>query len=1035
MTGSMPTPLTVDDFGRFFREVHGHSAFPWQERLLQRVAAEGWPKVLDLPTGSGKTATLDVALFHLALDAASGTARKAPMRIAFVVDRRLVVDDAFRRAEKIANALQLPASESVVHRVAERLRMLAGKHSDPLIARQMRGGLPREESWARTPTQPVLLCSTVDQIGSRLLFRGYGISQSMIPVHAGLIGSDCLILLDEAHLSRPFRQTLAWVERYRGREWRTESSASPWNFVTLTATPESEDSDGSTFGLEDKDRANDVLKRRLEATKRARLVPVDKPRDQASPDASETGDDAVRKANDKSLVDILVSQSLEGLKDLGRHAVTSPALAVVVNRVARARAVFEEVKKKLESSGDDVEAILLIGPARQVERDRLNQRLDSIRTGMDRALERPLVIVATQCIEAGVDIDLDGLVTEAAPLDALRQRFGRLNRDGRTVSEGVPLNCFAAIVAQKSKDDPVYGDAIQETWEYLSRNPDQPSTKKQPASVDFGIEAFTRRIGELKADPARYSKLLSPKTDAPVLMPAHLDLLAQTSPIPATDPEVALYLHGPNRSADDVTIVWRSDIDPAFQSNAQMRRLLTLIPPQAAEAIQLPVWVVRKWLSSKGTRDRSDVLADIAVAEEESDQRRGESRGRPVFLWAGDEDRSQWIDARQIRPGSTIIALSRYGGVDEYGWKPDSQVRVSDVADEAREKMASRRYAVRVAPGLLGANNDAHEEALRAVLAAHEDDGWRNLRQAVSDAISSTKIHAALARLDEARSRGRNRVHFDLECYGRDEQGRPRGIVFLAPLGLKSEKDHSYHSKDGDVDSTASTEDDVAGSLAGFDGLLSTHSKNVADQAEIFATAAGLIPERIIDLRVAGLLHDAGKADRRFQAWLAYGDPLGPDPDSAHILAKSGRALPPVAREKSGLPARWRHEAFSVRLAPHIEAFRGAADQDLVLWLIGTHHGHGRPFFPHADPADDQPRTSLPQVLDIPSALAAGPGPQSLAYETDKGLDWSGLFEQLKARYGPWELARMEAILRLADHRASGKEQVDAASSASEVTA
>jgi CRISPR-associated endonuclease/helicase Cas3 len=102
------------------------------------------------------------------------------------------------------------------------------------------------------------------------------------------------------------------------------------------------------------------------------------------------------------------------------------------------------------------------------------------------------------------------------------------------------------------------------------------------------------------------------------------------------------------------------------------------------------------------------------------------------------------------------------------------------------------------------------------------------------------------------------------------------------------------------------------------------------------------------------------------------------------------------------LPERWRHEALSVRLALEDERLAEAADPDLVLWLIGTHHGHGRPLFPHHDPAEMPPNV----------------GPQSLAFSWRK-LDWPSLFVRLKARYGAWELARMEAILRLADHRAS----------------
>ena len=71
--------LAPDDFGAFFRAVHGVDPFPWQARLLKQIAAKGvWPDVLDLPTGSGKTASLDIAVFHLALEATRGSSVGRP---------------------------------------------------------------------------------------------------------------------------------------------------------------------------------------------------------------------------------------------------------------------------------------------------------------------------------------------------------------------------------------------------------------------------------------------------------------------------------------------------------------------------------------------------------------------------------------------------------------------------------------------------------------------------------------------------------------------------------------------------------------------------------------------------------------------------------------------------------------------------------------------------------------------------------------------------------------------------------------------
>jgi CRISPR-associated endonuclease/helicase Cas3 len=988
--------LTADDFARFFEEVHGYAPFPWQKRLLAEIVGkrEGkWPSTLDLPTGSGKTAAIDIAVFHLALEADRITERRAPVRIAFVVDRRLVVDDAFGRARKLQAVLAEPPPGSVSARVAERLRVLSGD-GPPLIARRLRGGIPREDDWARTPSQPTVLCSTVDQIGSRLLFRGYGVSDSMKPVHAGLLGSDCLILLDEAHLAEPFRQTMHWAEIYRGPNWRESNIAAPWGFSLLTATPGENASEA--FSLDDEDRSDPVLKRRLEAEKIARLVLPAKSRKGTEGVAEIDDKDEESGGNAKDLARRCSAIVDEVRKALGhfddaKHGAPRPAIGIVVNRVARARAVFDRLGEEfreptggVSDAGTIPDIVLMIGPARPVERDGLVEKLGPIRTRVwkeneNRELDRPLILVATQCIEAGVDIDLDALITEAAPIDSLRQRFGRLNRAGRNI------NPYAAIVADKSDisaraDDPVYGQTIKQAWNYLV----SVATKANGAlSVDFGIEKMNQMTS-----PARDA--LTEKPDAPVLLPAHLDLLSQTSPIPAADPEVALYLHGPDRQPDSITIIWRADIDPSWRDQ-DMIRLLTLVPPRSSEAIELPLWAVRRWL--EGRRKSAGDMADIP-ARGADDEGPG---GKRIFRWKGNDERSQWIDPAMLWPGDTIVVPARYGGVDAFGWYPDCDAPASDVAQKAAEPFARRRFSVRIAPGLL--EERVSDEALATALAELRAERGETVRRALLDLDLPAGIRQALNWLGAARKR---RTAVDFTLYGQNEKGEPRGVVLVAPFGVAIPEAEKVidHEEDG---RPSSTEDDTAGSIFDFPLSLMEHSRDVEGKAEAFAKRAGLPASHVADLKLAGFLHDQGKRDPRFQAWLHFGDPLGFDPDDEKdVLAKSGRTLPPAARAKAGLPDYWRHEALSVRLARTDARLAQANDPDLVLWLVGTHHGYGRPLYPHHDPIE-----KLPSV-----------GPQSLAFDWN-GLDWPSLFARLKARYGVWELARMEAILRLADHRAS----------------
>ena len=1022
--------LVAADFATFFRAIHGDPPFPWQQRLVNLLAeGDEWPDVLDLPTGSGKTAALDAAVFHMALRFECPA--RAALRIALVVDRRLVVDDAHKRATKIEKALdeaaraaeaecEVPALYGPVVEVARRLQRLAGDGESPLVASRLRGGAPLESDWARTPTQPTILCSTVDQVGSRLLFRGYGVSDRMKPIHAGLFGQHSLILLDEAHLSEPFRQTLHAVQETGRADVRT---------VLLSATPGIKSR--RPFGLTHDDYANHVLKRRLEASKPARLSVVH-------------GDPA----------GAFLKAARETAERLQRQGVSGPAVGVIVNRVGLAREIFEGLRALEAETGFDT--VLLIGRSRDVGRDRIVEKLSPFRTGEPRessasALESegadarqvslfpdasgdahagPLFVVATQCLEVGVDLDLDGLVTQAASFDALRQRFGRLNRAGRPVSAIGAILALAADIA-KNADDAVYGDRIAKSWETLQRI-------ALDDEVDFGITALKRRLQEVKAS---VTELAMPRARVPTLMPAYVDLWSQTSPPPSADPDVGLFLHGVERTSAGVSLVWRSDITTDdLRGDWDPTSLLQLVPPRAAEMIEVPLWSARAWLGGSRNTERLTSMSD--TADRGGDEAAYEIGGRErlVFRWAGANDpRTGRVSPDELRPGDVLVVPADYGGCDEFGWAPasDKQVAdrasdkggkwVTDVADEAAFPFQGRRYAVRVARDVV--TDDSQWDRLLDVLADDSLAG-RDLVERLLDTlpaesssdsddgnegISRTRaVREPLGALRHPKGRSGISAYFPYP----DGRG---GIVLVAPYGVREPDAIEARRPDG----RPATEDDQLSRTAGKPWSIDAHTAHVVANVDRFVQTLW-DPERPVasDLKLAAYLHDAGKADPRFQTLLSGGDPWN-RPDGP-AMAKSGKRSPNGAWEQAGLPRGWRHEALSVRMAQAHPRFAEANDPALVLWLIGTHHGFGRPFFDFADPHESgSSYEGVFACLDIERwRLASEPGPQSMAFDLN-GADWPAMYEQLKQRYGTWGLAHLEAVLRLADHRASESEQRD----------
>lgn len=992
--------LGIDDFGAFFRAVHDRDPFPWQERLLQEVMEEGWPALCDLPPAAGKTALIDIAVFGLACDA-SNVPRRMPLRVCFTVDRRLVVDDAYNRARLIAEKLRAahggPETAGregwVLAEVARRLASIGGVEEGrpPLQVAVLRGGLPRDNGWVESVRQPTVVLSTVDQVGSRLLMRGYGVSARMAPVHAGLLGEDCLFALDEAHLSAPFAETLETVQSLRAHA--VEPLGLPFAAVTLTATPDA-GATGRVFRLDmsrdGPDRAGvPALDRRFAAAKRTRMGTAP-PRDL---------DKQAR---------IFADYAKECLRRSGVRVV-----GVVVNRVRLARKIHDLLAEEFGEVGGDPAAggaLLLTGRCRPFERDMLlgldrqeappfERVIDRIRTGRDRGKQAPhqaMFVVGTQAIEAGADLDFDALVTEVASWPSLRQRFGRLDRAGEL---GETPAWIVRTHDPSAKDpgaaDQVYGAAGWNTCRWLwMLCGGSPVDKAAPAgSIDMGVDGQAA-LGEVPAG-------LSPDVrHAPRLTPAILDLFAQTSPRPAPDPDPALWLHGPSGGPAEVQVVWRADA-PANQDEAAWEAftdVLALVPPTSSEVLPLPVWSARTWLSNLNA-DGADIESADLLPDVKPDRADKALAAGQVFVWRG-ADRSGLVSPGKVEPGDTVVLPAARGGCDRFGWVPGSEAAPTPTRDLASEAItrARGRAVVRVHPAVLG------------------EDAWKRAKAALSgleEAADDAEAFAALAGVLPADVVARLGTRPACARYGVE---LVEGVAFVGRPQPRAER--SVHVRPDLLD------DDERAMLALGQVPLPLHCEGVGQGVDAACRAVGLRDELRADATLAGGTHDVGKAEPRFKAMLWNTDfiaALGRPPLAKSVAISSGRNDWSRSAGRVTLPNGARHECWSVAMLAGSELLEMAHDPDLVLWLVGVHHGHGRPFFePVADPQPVVAEVELDFTHHGRTVRLRGPVRHGLA-EVSSG--WADRFDAMLARYGCWGLAYLEAVVRLADARQSRQEE------------
>ncbi|MEQ1903861.1 MAG: type I-U CRISPR-associated helicase/endonuclease Cas3 [Pirellulaceae bacterium] len=379
------------DFTRAFHVLTGHPPFPWQERLYcEYFAKEHVPSVCCLPTGLGKTSVIAVWLIALA------NGKNVPRRLIYVVNRRTVVDQTTDEVERYQRAIKDNPELSAFRDRFEQLRIST-----------LRGQFADNGDWCEDPSRPSVICGTVDMIGSRLLFSGYGIGRNKRPLHAGFLGQDALLIHDEAHLEPAFQRLIETIE---AQQKEREPSA-PWpklRVMELTATTKLQDS----FMLDDDDYANDIVDQRMNATKRLQL--------EVLKEAKKPAKELIEKAlsfNGKELAVLIFAQSVETVLE-------------IQSALAKARVPRENIRT-------------LTGTMRGKERDELAEDKTFARflpAPPDDATTGMVYLVCTSAGEVGVNISADHLICDLTTFESMAQRFGRVNRFGKF--EGCEVHVF-----------------------------------------------------------------------------------------------------------------------------------------------------------------------------------------------------------------------------------------------------------------------------------------------------------------------------------------------------------------------------------------------------------------------------------------------------------------------------------------------------------------------------------------------------------------------------------------------------------------
>jgi CRISPR-associated endonuclease/helicase Cas3 len=693
----MPSTPEERLFEARFRALTGHRPFRWQWRLFENFTKCEWPYQIDLPTGLGKTSV--IALWLLALGRALEKGAEPllqPRRLAYVVDRRVVVDQASEEAEAIVTRLEqaVDAESDELHSLAVRLRD-AGCDGEVVALSALRGQRTLDTSWRTDPSRPSIIIGTVDMIGSRLLFSAYGrVGRWGRPYEAGLLAQDCLVVLDEAHLSQPFDDTLASLEVLVARR----PCIRPFAVVRMGATSRPCPVGRRRFVLEEEDREPRILQRL-----------------QAGLDGRGGKRLELRTVSEAGAASDLATWAVE---TASRTKEENPVIGLVLNTVRAARDAHAELRKRLREASFDQDAVLVLtGSMRGIERDEIVRRegttpearlYQRLRADRDRSLAGPSFLVATSCIEVGADIDLDYLGTEACALDSLVQRLGRVNRRGEREA---PSQVRVLVPNAPGKET---AGSVTHWLRHLRYHAHLVLDGEVFDASPVGVPRTAAEELEAADHEFRMSMCGAPEP-VPVLNRATVDDLAMTSLSweDADRPDVALWLHGcaPDDEGGYVELGWRTELE-WVRDEEDAAGLLDAYPLAPRETARCTLG------------DAVRLLERLRASEEHADHvlvviRGGTARGQRIGSLPDNE-----AELYRLVAWAQVALPCSAGGYEHHFVDPRAEGVVTDVAERALPETWAPRRRLWLREGSIGVDpeQDGSVEAADAWAAENAEE-------------------------------------------------------------------------------------------------------------------------------------------------------------------------------------------------------------------------------------------------------------------------------------------------------------------------